>query len=126
MREYDPAEALVGLDSALGTRANENRRREALTWAFRVWQASDAGIQVALRTARLRVPTLSGWRPASQAAFSSSWTPVGLTLENFLVEASDTSPDCRRARDALLGDVKEFGVILGPLVARLTSATSLR
>ena len=25
-----------------------------------------------------------------------------MTLENFLVEASDTSPDCRRARDALL------------------------
>ena len=36
VREYDPVEALAGLGSVLGTRANDNRRREALTWAFRV------------------------------------------------------------------------------------------
>ena len=102
--EYDPVEALAGLGSALGAKANDNRRREALTWAFSVWRTAGAGIQEALRSARLRVPTASGWRPATQTAFSSSWTAVGRTLENFLVEASDTSPDCRRARDALLVD----------------------
>ena len=104
VREFDPVEALAGLGSALGTRANDNRRQEALMWAFRVWRTAGAGIQEALRRARLRVPTLSAWLPATQAAFSSSWTPVGLTLENFLVEATDRSPDCRQTRDTLLVD----------------------
>ena len=104
VREFDPLEALAGLGSALGTKGNDNRRREALTWAFSVWRTAGAGIQRALGSARLRVPTSSGWRPATQAAFSSSWTPVGLTLENFLAEASHTSPDCRRAREGLLVD----------------------
>ena len=108
VREYDPLEALVGLGTALGTKANDSRRQEALTWAFSVWRTAGAGIQEALRSARLRVPTSSGWRLATQVAFSSSWTPVGVTLENFLVEASDTSPDCRRARDALLVDFADW------------------
>ena len=108
VRHYDPAEALAWLGSALGAKANDNRRREALTWAFSVWRTASVGIQNALRSARLRVPTASGWRLATQAAFSSSWTAVGLTLENFLVEASDTSPDCRRARDALLVDFADW------------------
>ena len=108
VREYDPLEALAGLGTALGTKANDSRRQEALTWAFSVWRTAGAGIQEALRSARLRVPTSSGWRLATQVAFSSSWTPVGVTLENFLVEASDTSPDCRRARDALLVDFADW------------------
>ena len=108
VREYDPVKALAVLGSALGTKANDNRRREALTWAFSVWRTAGAGIQRALGSARLRVPTSSGWRHAMQAAFLSSWTPVGRTLENFLVEASDTSPDCRRAREGLLVD---FGAL---------------
>ena len=104
VREYDPVKALAGLGTALGTRANDNRCREALTWAFSVWRTAGVGIQEALRSAQVWVPTLGGWRPGTQAAFSSSWTPTGLTLEHFLVEASDTSPDCRRARGALLVD----------------------
>ena len=32
-------------------------------WAFRVWRTAGAGIQEALRRARLRVPTLSAWLP---------------------------------------------------------------
>ena len=108
VREYDPVEALAGLGSVLGTRAKDNRRREALTWAFRVWRTAGAGIHKALLSARLRVPTLGGWQPATQAAFSSSWTRIGRTLENFLVEASDASPDCRRALDALLVDYADL------------------
>ena len=97
VRESDPVEALSGLAAALGARANDNRRREALIWAFRVWGATGGAIEDALRNAELRVPTLSGWQPATQAAYSSSWTAVGRILENFLMEASDTSPDCRRS-----------------------------
>ena len=108
MRVYDPLEALGGLGTALGTEANDSRRREALTWAFSVWRTAGVGIQEALPRARLHVPTSSGWRLATQTAFSSSWTPVGVTLENFLVEASDSSPDCRRARDALLMDFAKW------------------
>ena len=108
VREYDPVEALAGLGSALGTKANDNRRREALTWAFSVWRTAGEGIHEELRSARLWVPTSGGWRAATQAAFSSSWTPVGVMLENFLVEATETSPDCRRARDALLVDFADW------------------
>lgn len=103
-RQYDPVEALAELEAVLGAKASDNRRQEALAWAFSVWRAigASASIQKALRSAKLRVPTASGWRLATRVAFSSSWTPVGQTLENFLVEATDKSPDCQRARDALL------------------------
>ena len=113
VRVFDPLAALAGLGSALGTGANDNRRREALTWAFKVWRTAGAGIEDALRSARLRVPTASGWRPATQAAFSSSWTPVGQRLENFLVKASDISADCRRARDSLLVDFADWPAVPG-------------
>ena len=108
VREYDPVEALAGLGSALGSKANENRRREALTWAFAVWRTATTDIQGALRNANLHVPTTGGWRPAPETAFSASWSSVGLTLENFLVEASQASPECRRARDALLADFEDW------------------
>ena len=110
---YDPVEALAGLRSALGKRANDNRRREALKWAFSVSRSAGIGIQDALRNARLQVPTSSGWKPATQTAFSSSWTPVGRTLENFLVETANTSPDCRRMRDSLLVNFAEWPPVPG-------------
>ncbi len=139
IREYDPVEALSGLKSALGTNANENRRKEALSWAFQVWRTANVHIEEELKDAELHVPTLTGWRPATRAAFSSSWTSVGRTLENFLVEAAKVSPDCQKAHDLLLigfddwptktGDTKrrwkEFLELIGvaeglrPVAARL-------
>ena len=113
VREYDPVEALAGLGSVLGKRANDNRRWEALKWAFNVSRSAGTGIQEALRSAQLHVPTSSGWKPAAETAFSSSWSPVGRTLENFLVEVADTSPDCRRARDALLTDFADWPPVPG-------------
>ena len=111
--EYDPMEALASLGVALGKRANDNRRREALTWAFKVWRSTGTGIQEALRSAQLHVPTSNGWQPATQTAFSSSWTSIGRTLENFLVQAANRSPDCRRARDALLVDFADWPPVPG-------------
>ena len=103
VREYDPVEALAGLKSALGRKASDQRRQEALVWAFHVWRAaSGARLEEELQKADLYVPTLSGWHPACECVFSSSWTSVGRILENYLVEAADISPDCRRARDLLL------------------------
>ncbi|MGV0819931.1 sacsin N-terminal ATP-binding-like domain-containing protein [Martelella sp. AMO21009] len=103
VREYDPVEALAGLKSALGKQANDTRRQEALSWAFQVWRAgSGARLEEELQKADLYVPTLSGWHPAGACAFSSSWTSVGRTLENYLFEAAEVSPDCQRARDLLL------------------------
>ena len=104
IREYDPAKALAGLKSALGKKANENRRKEALLWAFRVWWAASSRVEEVLRSAEfeLHVPTWAGWQPATQAAFSASWTQIGRTLENFLVETAEVSPDCQQARDLLL------------------------
>ena len=102
IREYDPVEALSGLKSALSKNANENRRKEALSWSFQVWQTANVRLEEVLKNAELHVPTLTGWQPATRAAFSSSWTLVGRTLENFLVEAAKVSPDCQKARDLLL------------------------
>src|SRR5271165_3874411 len=102
IREYDPTEALAGLKSALGGSANDKRRQEALLWSFQVWRAAGSTVEDELRDAELYVPTLSGWQPAAAAAFSSSWTMVGRTLENYLVEAAEVSVDCRRTRELLL------------------------
>ena len=102
IREYDPVDALVGLSSALGKNPNESRRKEALIWAFQVWRAVGERLEEPLQELDLCVPTLSGWKPASQATFSSSWTPSGRKLENYLIEAAEVSADCRRARDLLL------------------------
>ena len=113
IREYDPVEALASLGSALSKRANDSRRREALTWAFSVWRSVGAGIHESLESAQLQVPTISGWQPATQTAFSSSWTPVGGTLENFLVQAANTSPDCRQMRDTLLVDFADWPPVPG-------------
>ena len=111
VREYDPIEALAGLGSALGTNANDNRRREALTWAFKVWRTTDVAdteVRDALRSAKLHVQTSRGWRSAPEATFSSSWTSVGRTLESFVVDSSDKSSDCRRACDALLFEFTDW------------------
>ncbi len=103
VREYDPVEALAGLKSALGQKANDKRRQEALTWAFQVWRAgSGVRLEEELQKADLYVPTILGWHPAGACAFSSSWTSAGRTLENYLVESAEVSPDCWRARDLLL------------------------
>ena len=114
VRQYDPVEALAGLGTVLSKRANADRRREALTWVFSVSRSAGTGIQEALLSAQLQVPTLSGdWKPAIQAAFSSSWTSIGQTLDNFLVESADRSPDCRHARDALLEDFARWPLVTG-------------
>ncbi len=103
VREYDPVEALVSLKSALDGKANEGRRKEVLLWAFQVWRAAPgARLEEVLQQANLYVPTFSGWHPAGECAFSSSWTPIGKGLENYLTGASSVSPDCRRACDSLL------------------------
>ena len=111
VREYDPVEALAGLKSALGLKANGQRRQEALVWAFHVWRAAlGARLEEELQKADLYVPTLSGWHPAGECAFSSSWTSVGRTLENYLIEAAEVSPDCRRARDLLLAGQQNWPI----------------
>ena len=102
LREYNPVEALAGLKSALRNKANDNRRKEALIWAFQVWRAVSESMDEELQEAELYVPTLSSWQPANRAVFSSSWTPIGRKLENYLVEAAEVSVDCRNARDFML------------------------
>ena len=63
-----------------------------------------------LQEAELHVPTLSGWQPASHAVFSSSWTPVGRILENYLIEAAEISADCQRASDLMLVEQRDWPV----------------
>ena len=113
VREYHPIEVLKGLGNTLDKSANYKRRREALIWAYRVFQSEGNRIQKELFAAQLQVPTSSGWIPATEAAFSSSWTLKGQTLENYLVLTADKSPDCQQALDALLVDFKEWPNVSG-------------
>lgn len=103
VRRYDAVEVLGGLAGAIGRKATAIQRREALIWAFKVWRATGGrAVEEALRKAKLFVPTLSEWSPATEAFFSSSWTSAGKLLEPYLCEAADQSPDCAYQRDRLL------------------------
>lgn len=102
LRPYDAVEALAGLESALGKRPSDDRRREALIWAFQVFRNAGTQAEKVLKQIDLHVLARSGWLPASRASFSASWGATGRLLENFLVEAADLSPDCRRASECLL------------------------
>jgi anti-sigma regulatory factor (Ser/Thr protein kinase) len=75
--------------SAMGAAPTDTQRREALLWAFRVWW-SGGGKQVddAVRSAKLYVPTLGGWHPASEALLSGSWSRLGRNLESYLHEGA--------------------------------------
>jgi hypothetical protein len=102
VRQFDPIEALAGLGSALGNSRSDNRRIDALEWAFRVWDVAGKSAEVAIKSADLHVPTLGGWEPAGRAVFSGGWTDIGKRLESFLVEASSHSDDCVRAKKLLM------------------------
>lgn len=108
VKKYDPVEALVGLKSAMGKTAKPERWEQALVWAFRAWQAAGGPFEEELPTAGLHVPTPSGWQPTVNVSFSSSWTPIGKTLENFLIEAAEYSQDCRLAHDLLLVNTQQW------------------
>jgi anti-sigma regulatory factor (Ser/Thr protein kinase) len=103
VRRYDPVEILGGLAGALGTRPTVTQRREALIWAFRVWQFSGGRqVEEALRNANVSIPTFSGWMPAKETLFSATWTNAGKLLEPYLYESASHSSDCSRQRDRLI------------------------
>ena len=102
VREFDPIVALTGLKSALAANSTDSRKKDALIWAFKVWRTASRNIDEELMEIGLSVLTVSGWKLAKSAVFSSSWTTPGTTLENFLVLTAAISSDCGRARDNLL------------------------
>ena len=110
LQVFDPVVALAGLRQMLGANANNNRRQEALLWAFGVWRAAGVRVEEILQSADLPVLTFSGWHPASQAAFSASWTSIGRSLEQYLFEAAEVSADCKQARERLLVSQKDWPV----------------
>ena len=110
LRKYDPIEALVGLKSVFGAKPTPKQREEALVWAFKVWRTATERVDDKLRGAELHVPTHSGWRLASHAVFSPSWTHVGQTLETYLIDSAETSADCERARDLMLSGTEKWPV----------------
>uniref|UniRef100_UPI0040478728 sacsin N-terminal ATP-binding-like domain-containing protein n=1 Tax=Yoonia sp. TaxID=2212373 RepID=UPI0040478728 len=110
LRKYDAIEVLKGLSVALGKTPTDNQRTDALTWAFKVWRSTGGGRAVddALRTAKLFVPTRSGWTAASEALLSSSWTSLGKLLEAYLLDASEHSRDCSIQSNCLLFDYQNW------------------
>jgi hypothetical protein len=108
LRRYDPISALAGVDAALARGANNNQRRDALAWAFKVWCAGADGLEKAFAASNIHVPTRGGWQPARTAAFSSSWTSLGRTLESYLVEGAGVSRDCSLLSGRLLVPFAEW------------------
>lgn len=103
VRRYDAIQVLGGLAAVIRRKATEIQRRDALLWAFRVWQATGRRtVEEVLRKAKLFIPTHSGWSSAAEAFFSSSWTNSGKLLEPYLCEAAEQSADCACQRDRLL------------------------
>jgi len=103
LRSYDPLDVLGALKGALTDKASDLQRQEALIWSFKVWNGGGGkAVEEALRAADLWVPTLGGWHPARTAVFSAGWTPLGRTVEPYLLEAAPVSPDCAMVRDRLL------------------------
>ena len=110
VRQFDPLEALAGLGSALGKTPSDQRRMDAVDWAFRVWDAAGKSAEPAIKTADLHVPTRGGWTSADCAVFSGTWTETGRRLEAFLSEASLHSQDCERATNQLLKPLNDWGL----------------
>lgn len=103
LRSYDPLDVLGALKGALADNASDLQRQEALIWSFKVWNGGGGkAVEEALRAADLWVPTLGGWHPSRTAVFSAAWTPLGRTVEPYLLEAAPVSPDCAMVRDRLL------------------------
>lgn len=103
LRRYDPLEALNSLKGALGGKATETQRREALIWSYKVWRSKGGkAVEDSLRAANLLVPCLDGWTLAAQALLSAAWTTAGRTLELFLHEAAPFSVDALNQRGRLL------------------------
>jgi hypothetical protein len=101
-QRYDATEILERLPSLFGDKPAPARRRDALEWAFAVWSSDRQGGRRALASADLHVETRSGWKPASDAAFSEHWTDTGRELDAFLSEAQATCADCAAAARSLL------------------------
>ena len=111
VRRYDAIQILGDLARVFPRKATEIQRCDALRWAFRVWRATGGrAVEEALRKARLFVPSISGWSPATKAFFSSSWTNSGKLLEPYLCEAAEKSADCAYQRDRLLIPYSEWPV----------------
>ena len=109
LRRYDPLEILGAITVALGLSSTDLQRRDALVWSFRVWSSSAGkSVEEALRSAGLRLPTLGGWNLASESYLSGSWSHIGRTLEQYLLEAASLSPDCAAERDKLLVSFDEW------------------
>ena len=111
VRKYDPIEALSGLKSTFKTKATDKQRKEALIWAFQVWHTANGSVdEELLREAELYVPTLSGWKLATDTMFSSSWTSVGKILEEYLITAAEVSADCQRSYNLILVGQQEWPI----------------
>ena len=103
VRRYDAVQVLGDLADVILGKGTENQRRDALNWAFKVWQATGGRkVEEALRKAKLLLPTFSGWSYANETFFSSSWTSSGKLLEPYLCDAANQSTDCAYQRDRLL------------------------
>ncbi len=105
---YVATEILQRLPELFGDKPAESRRVAALRWSFEVWKFDTSAAQTALKESGLHVPTRSGWVRATDAAFSQSWTAVGVDVEHFLAEAREQCEDAEYAWNRLLTDQPQW------------------
>lgn len=107
-KRYEATEILERLPSLFGDKPAPARRRAALAWAYDVWRFDTASARKVLPRAKLHVPTRSGWKLVSQAAFSETWTPIGRQLDAYLAEARQLDPHCVESAGNLLTPCEDW------------------
>lgn len=105
VRRYDGDELVAEVSSIAQDSTTISVRRAALAWAFRLYNSSIDAHPIAMRRARLLVPTASGeWINANTAIFSTGWPPatLGNLTDGFLAQTAVHSEELRKLRGCLL------------------------
>lgn len=108
LKRFDPIEVLASISTALGEKPTAKRQTDAISWAFRVWEASGKDAEEAISEAGLHVATRGGWALAKEAIFSETWTDAGRKVEQFLTDAAQFSRDCYMEKQNLLKPVGDW------------------
>ena len=103
VRRFNTVDLLEHIRQALAGSKRADLSRDALRFTFSLYVATRSVRQRHLRAVELRVPTKSGWRPATAAFFSPGWkTPLAPQLMELVHRGSTSSSEIAALGDLLL------------------------
>lgn len=110
VREYNTGDIIRTLAGITQSEVPERTKEQALVWAFRLCSSGRALAEKEIRSARIYVPTLGGWRSAELAMFGNGWATCsnGKRLEAFLKSAGELSADLAAQRECVLLPFSEW------------------